>query len=100
MTAERCEIPNIGDEKPARNFLNLSQGALHHFGLVLLRDSNRFPERENLIANGYVITVTETYGMVNSPLIQKGPVAAAKINQPKFTDVLQVDESMASRHLG
>src|SRR5262245_11378647 len=100
VTAERCEIPNICHQKPARNFLNLSQRALHHLAFELLRDRNRLPERENLITNGYVIAVTETDRMMDPPLVQKGSVTTSEINQPKFTNILQVDESMPPRHLG
>ena len=100
VTDERCEIPNICDEKPARNFSDLSQRTLHQLGFVLLRDRNRLSERENLIANGYLIAVTETDGMMDPPLVQKSSVATTKIDQPKFTNILQMDESMPTRHLG
>jgi hypothetical protein len=37
--------------------------------------------------------------MVDPPLVQEGAVTASEINQPKFTNILQVDERMASRYL-
>jgi hypothetical protein len=100
MAAERCEIPNICEQKPAGNFLNLPQRALHHLRFVLLRDRNWLSERENLVANGYVIAVSETDRMMDPSLVQESSVTASEIDQPKFTNILQVNESMASRNLG
>src|SRR6266478_3543800 len=37
---------------------------------------------------------------MNPPLVQKSSVAAAEINQPKFADILQVDEGVPTRHFG
>src|SRR5213075_1251599 len=38
--------------------------------------------------------------MMDPPLVQKRSVAAAEINQPKFADILQVDEGVPTRHFG
>ena len=35
---------------------------------------------------------------MNAPLVQKSSVAAAEIDQPKFADILQMDESVPARH--
>jgi hypothetical protein len=37
---------------------------------------------------------------MNSPLVQKSSVAAAKIDQPKFADILQMYERVPSGHFG
>ena len=37
---------------------------------------------------------------MNAPLVQKGSVAAAEIDQPKFADILQMDERVPARHFG
>ena len=36
--------------------------------------------------------------MLNPPLIQKRSVAAPKIDQPKLTDILEMDEGVPARH--
>src|SRR4029077_7175137 len=36
--------------------------------------------------------------MMNSPLIQKSAVAAAKIDQPRFADILQMNQRVSARH--
>src|SRR5215470_14832706 len=38
--------------------------------------------------------------MMNAPLVQKSSVAATEVDQPKFADVLQMDESVPARHFG
>jgi len=37
---------------------------------------------------------------MNPPLVQKGSVAAAEIDQPKLADILQMDERVPARHFG
>ena len=37
---------------------------------------------------------------MNAPLVQKSSVAAAEIDQPKFADILQMDERVPARHFG
>ena len=37
---------------------------------------------------------------MNPPLVYESSVAAAEIDQPKFTDVLQVNQSVPARHFG
>ena len=37
---------------------------------------------------------------MNAPFVQKGSVAAAEIDQPKFADILQMDERVPARHFG
>ena len=37
---------------------------------------------------------------MNAPLVQKSSVAAAEIDQPKFADILQMDQSVPARHFG
>src|SRR5260370_1300321 len=37
---------------------------------------------------------------MNPSLVQKRSVAAAKIDQPKFADILQMDDSVPARHFG
>ena len=37
---------------------------------------------------------------MNAPLVQKGSVAAAEIDQPKFADILQMNERVPARHFG
>ena len=37
---------------------------------------------------------------MNAPLVQKSSVAAAEIDQPKFADILQMDERVSARHFG
>jgi hypothetical protein len=37
---------------------------------------------------------------MNAPLVQKGSVAAAEIDQPNFADILQVDKRVPARHFG
>ena len=36
--------------------------------------------------------------MMNSPLVQKRSVAAAEIDQPKFADILQMNQRVPARH--
>ena len=37
---------------------------------------------------------------MNAPFVQKSSVAASEIDQPKFADILQMDERVPARHLG
>ena len=37
---------------------------------------------------------------MDAPLVQKRSVAAAEIDQPKFADILQMDDSVPARHFG
>ncbi len=37
---------------------------------------------------------------MNAPLVQKSSVAAAEIDQPKFADILQMDQRVPPRHFG
>jgi len=37
---------------------------------------------------------------MNAPFVQKSSVAAAEIDQPKFADILQMDERVPARHFG
>ena len=37
---------------------------------------------------------------MNATLVQKSAVTAAEIDQPKFADVLQMDERVPARHFG
>jgi hypothetical protein len=37
---------------------------------------------------------------MDAPLVQKRSVAAAEIDQPKFADILQMDERVPARHFG
>jgi hypothetical protein len=37
---------------------------------------------------------------MNAPLVQKSSVAATEVDQPKFADVLQMDESVPAGHFG
>jgi hypothetical protein len=37
---------------------------------------------------------------MDAPLVQKSSVAAAEIDQPKFADILQMDERVPARHFG
>jgi hypothetical protein len=37
---------------------------------------------------------------MNPPLVQESSVAAAEIDQPKFADILQMDDSVPARHFG
>jgi len=37
---------------------------------------------------------------MNPSFVQKSSVAAAEIDQPKFAEVLQMDESVPARHFG
>ena len=37
---------------------------------------------------------------MNAPFVQKSSVAAPKIDQPKFADILQVDKRVPARHFG
>ena len=37
---------------------------------------------------------------MNAPFVQKSSVAAAEIDQPKFADILKMDECVPARHFG
>src|SRR6516162_3317372 len=37
---------------------------------------------------------------MNAPFVQKSSIAAAEIDQPKFADILQMDERVPARHFG
>jgi hypothetical protein len=58
------------------------------------------PEVENLIADCDLVPVTESNGMIDSAFVQKRSVAAAEIDQPKFPNILQMNESVPARHFG
>ena len=54
---------------------------------------------ENLISDCDLIAVAQSNRVMNPPLVQKGAVAAAEIDQPKFADVLQVNQARAGATL-
>jgi len=55
-------------------------------------------ELENLITDRDLIAIAESNRVMNSPLVQESTVAAAKIDQPKFANVLQMYQRMPARH--
>src|SRR4029077_17488139 len=100
LAAERRKTANVCDEKPVRNSLDFAQRTLHHIRFVLLRNGDRLSDLENLIADRDLIAISESNRLMNSPLVQKRSVAAAEIDQPKLTDVLQMNKRVSARHFG
>jgi hypothetical protein len=58
------------------------------------------PERQNLISDCDLIAVAYSDWVMNPPLIHESSVAAAEVDQPRFTNILQVNQSVPARHFG
>ena len=55
------------------------------------------PKNKLFAAYQDLVLVVEPNRLMNTPLIQKGSVATAQIDQPELADVLQLDERVYSR---
>jgi hypothetical protein len=88
LATEWTETANIGDKKPAGDILDLPRSPLHDVRFVCFRNRHRLPDFEDLVANCDLIAIAKSNRVMNSALVQKGSIAAAKIDQPKFADIL------------
>ena len=58
VATKRRKTANVGDEKPARNSLDLAQRSLQDVRFVLLGNGQWLPELENLIADCDLVSVS------------------------------------------
>ena len=100
LAAERRKTSDVRDQKPARDILDFAQCSLQQVRFGLPRNGDWLPERQNLISDCDLIAVAYSDWVMNPPLIHESSVAAAEIDQPRFTNILQVNQSVPARHFG
>src|SRR5207244_1784393 len=94
--AESGEIYDVRDQQPARHVLDLLDRSLRDRGLIPRRNLLRLSKNKLSAADHDFVLVMKPNRLMNTPLVQKGSVATAQIDQPELTDVLQLDERMRS----
>src|SRR5207249_11490567 len=94
--AERRETYDVRDQQPARRVLDLLDGSFCNRGLVIGRNLLRLSKNKLSAADQDFVLIMKSNRLMNTPLVQKGSVATAQIDQPELADVLQLDERMHS----
>jgi hypothetical protein len=97
--AERGKVFDVGHQKPARDVCGLAHSLLGHGRPELVKDFGRLPKGKHHPADHDLVHVAKPDRLMDPAFVQKGPVAAAQIDQPKLAGILQIDDGVAARNL-